>query len=68
MKTKNILLFIIIIILLVVISAGMYKFNYLSGKEGYDVDGNKLEQKKHKRSDDLYDEYGNRYQSEEEAR
>jgi hypothetical protein len=21
---------------------GMYKFNYLSGKDGYDVDGNKI--------------------------
>ena len=29
-------------ILLVVIAAGMYKFNYLAGLPGYDVDGNPL--------------------------
>ncbi len=64
-NTKNIFL-IIIIILLAIIVAGMYKFNYLSGKKGYDVDGNKLTHKVQKT--DLCDEDGNRYRNEEEAR
>jgi ABC-type antimicrobial peptide transport system permease subunit len=34
------IIFIVIIILLIIL--GMYKFNYLSGKTGYDVDGNKI--------------------------
>ncbi|MCD5389841.1 MAG: hypothetical protein LR005_00410 [Candidatus Pacebacteria bacterium] len=34
----------IIVILLAVIAAGMYKFNYLANKEGYNVDGNKINQ------------------------
>lgn len=32
----------IVVIFLSIIAAGMYKFNYLSGKPGYDVDGNKI--------------------------
>ena len=30
-------------VLVLVILAGMYKFNYLASKEGYDIDGNKIE-------------------------
>jgi anionic cell wall polymer biosynthesis LytR-Cps2A-Psr (LCP) family protein len=30
-------------ILVLVMLAGMYKFNYLASKEGYDCDGNKIE-------------------------
>ncbi len=33
---------IICIIFVLFVIAGMYKFNYLSGKSGYDVDGNKM--------------------------
>ena len=31
-----------LIIIAIISLAGMYKFNYLSGIEGYDVDGNKI--------------------------
>ena len=40
--TKNIVLVVIIILLLIII-AGMYKFNYLANKDGYNVDGNKVQ-------------------------
>lgn len=30
-------------LIVIVALAGVYKFNYLSGQTGYDVDGNKLE-------------------------
>ena len=30
-------------VLILVILAGMYKFNYLASKDGYDCDGNKIE-------------------------
>ena len=30
-------------VILIVIIAGMYKFNYLANKPGYNVDGNKIE-------------------------
>ena len=29
---------------ILVLLAGMYKFNYLASQEGYDCDGNKIEQ------------------------
>ena len=29
-------------VLILVILAGMYKFNYLASKDGYDCDGNKI--------------------------
>ncbi len=32
-------------VILIVIIAGMYKFNYLANKPGYNVDGNKIEGK-----------------------
>lgn len=35
---------IIVCAVLLVLAVGMYKFNYLSGLEGYDVDGNKITQ------------------------
>lgn len=31
-------------LILIVIIAGMYKFNYLANQDGYDVDGNKIEE------------------------
>ncbi len=40
-KIKVIIAALVAIILLVVV-AGIYKFDYLSGKTGYDVDGNKI--------------------------
>ena len=33
-------------IIILVIIAGIYKFNYLANQLGYDVDGNKIENKK----------------------
>ena len=30
-------------VLVLVMLAGMYKFNYLASKDGYDCDGNKIE-------------------------
>jgi len=43
MKTtiKHILIVVVVLIVMVVF-AGMYKFNYLAGLPGYDVDGNPL--------------------------
>ena len=44
---KKAFVYIAIIVLLIfcfIAAAGIYKFNYLSGKPGYDVDGNKIEQ------------------------
>jgi len=40
--TKGIIIGVVVIIAIVAL-AGMYKFNYLSDQEGYDVDGNKIE-------------------------
>ena len=43
---KKIIKWLTIILLTVlglVLLAGMYKFNYLASKEGYDCDGNKIE-------------------------
>ena len=37
------ILIILPIILILLILAGMYKFNYLASKNGYDCDGNKIE-------------------------
>jgi anionic cell wall polymer biosynthesis LytR-Cps2A-Psr (LCP) family protein len=34
---------ILLIVLVLVMLSGMYKFNYLASKEGYDCDGNKIE-------------------------
>jgi anionic cell wall polymer biosynthesis LytR-Cps2A-Psr (LCP) family protein len=34
---------ILLIVLVLVMLAGMYKFNYLASKEGYDIDGNIIE-------------------------
>mgnify|MGYP000980958500 CR=1 FL=1 len=42
-KTFKIIAITCIVIILLVVIAGMYKFNYLSGKPGYDVDGNKID-------------------------
>ena len=33
----------LLIVLILVILTGMYKFNYLASREGYDCDGNKIE-------------------------
>ena len=33
----------LLIVLILVILVGMYKFNYLASREGYDCDGNKVE-------------------------
>lgn len=41
-KTIKIILIILWIIILAVIWTWMYKFNYLSTQDGYDVDGNKI--------------------------
>ena len=35
-------------ILILLILAGMYKFNYLASKKGYDCDGNKIETPKNR--------------------
>jgi len=34
----------VLTVLVLVMLAGMYKFNYLASQEGYDCDGNKIEQ------------------------
>ena len=36
------IIIILITFIILVAFAGMYKFNYLSSKEGYDCDGNKI--------------------------
>lgn len=41
-KTTKIILITLGVIILAIAGAGMYKFNYLSGQDGYDVDGNKI--------------------------
>ena len=41
-KGSLILLIILGTLIVIIIGAGMYKFNYLAGKDGYDVDGNKI--------------------------
>lgn len=41
-KGVKIWLGIALFLFVTVIALGMYKFNYLSGKDGYDVDGNKI--------------------------
>ena len=45
-KTLKWLAIILLTILVLVMLAGMYKFNYLASKEGYDCDGNKIEMKR----------------------
>lgn len=67
-KPLKILLIIIasiLVIILIIIMVGMYKFNYLANKDGYDMDGNKIET-----VEDLIicDEAGNEYINEQEAK
>ena len=43
-KQKIIWIFgLVVVLLILVILVGIYKFDYLSGKDGYDVDGNKIQ-------------------------
>ncbi len=42
-KKIKLVALIVIIGFITVAAAGMYKFNYLASKPGYDVDGNKTE-------------------------
>ena len=42
-KTLKWITIILLTILVLIMLAGMYKFNYLASKEGYDCDGNKIE-------------------------
>jgi len=42
-KTLKWIAIILLTALVLVMLAGMYKFNYLASKEGYDCDGNKIE-------------------------
>jgi anionic cell wall polymer biosynthesis LytR-Cps2A-Psr (LCP) family protein len=42
-KTLKWIAIILLTVLMLVILAGIYKFNYLASKEGYDCDGNKIE-------------------------
>jgi len=42
-KTIKWLAITLLIVLVLVMLAGMYKFNYLASKKGYDCDGNKVE-------------------------
>jgi len=42
-KTIKWIIIAVIIIIVLIALAGMYKFNYLASKEGYNVDGNKIE-------------------------
>jgi len=37
------ILMILLTMLILVVLAGMYKFNYLASKKGYNCDGNKIE-------------------------
>ena len=41
-KTIKYIVITLLVIITVIALAGMYKFNYLSGLEGYDCDGNKI--------------------------
>ncbi len=41
-KTLKIVCISTITLIVIIAGTGMYKFNYLSGKDGYDVDGNKI--------------------------
>ena len=41
-KTIKYILISLLIIITLIALAGIYKFNYLSGLEGYDCDGNKI--------------------------
>jgi flagellar basal body-associated protein FliL len=45
-KTLKLIAIILLTGLVLVMLAGMYKFNYLASKEGYDIDGNKIEMKR----------------------
>jgi flagellar basal body-associated protein FliL len=45
-KTLKLIAIILLTGLVLIILAGMYKFNYLASKEGYDIDGNKIEMKR----------------------
>ena len=46
-KILVITLGIVLLTLVLVALLGMYKFNYLSSRPGYDVDGNKIEEAEH---------------------
>jgi len=41
-KTIKYIVISLLVIITLIALAGMYKFNYLSGLEGYDCDGNKI--------------------------
>lgn len=41
-KLFKVLFFLAVLVSVCILSAGIYKFNYLSGQKGYDVDGNKI--------------------------
>ncbi len=45
-KILKITIIIFITVVAIIALAGMYKFNYLASKPGYDVDGNKIENTK----------------------
>lgn len=67
-KTRNIFITIITLIIIgivAVVFAGMYKFNYLANKPGYDIDGNKINSDE-QRGVDLYNENKATFQSQEE--
>ncbi len=42
----TIVVVVVAVLVLAIAAAGMYKFNYLSGQPGYDVDGNKIQTEK----------------------
>ncbi len=44
MENIKIIIKIIITVFIIIVVAGMYKFNYLANKKGYDVDGNNITQ------------------------
>ena len=41
-KTIKYIVISLLVIITIIALAGMYKFNYLSGLDGYDCDGNKI--------------------------
>lgn len=43
MKIVKIIAIGVMVLIVIVALAGVYKFNYLAGRPGYDVEGNKLE-------------------------
>lgn len=44
MKNIKIIILALLAIVFILLALGVYKFNYLSNKDGYDADGNKLQQ------------------------